>query len=196
MKSQAQGNMKIIIPGEPVSQARMKFKRIGSFVTTYDPKAKEKKKIRKDLEELTKLHALGYPRLSFLFQMPIPKSIPKRDLALYQSGLLKHDKKPDIDNLIKLYLDCLDGIVLHGDQKVSLGPCNKVYHPEPKTIIWINETKRTIEPLDLDVAFPAFSECDIPSFCGLDSQPDFESLLTRVRSLFLKSFSPDRKDQA
>lgn len=188
--------MKIIIPGEPVSQARMKFKRIGSFVTTYDPKAKEKKKIRKDLEGLPALHPIPHPRLSFLFHMPIPKSTLKRDLPLYQSGLLKHDKKPDIDNLIKLYLDCLDGIILNGDQKVSLGPCNKVYHPTPKTIVWINETKRTIEPWDLDLAYPAFSECDTPTFCELDSQPDFENLLLRVRSIFQKSFSLDCKDQS
>lgn len=188
--------MKIIIPGDPVSQARMKFKRIGSFVTTYDPKAKEKKKIRKDLEDLATLHALSYPRLSFLFHMPIPKSIRKREYELYHSGTLKHDKKPDIDNLIKLYLDCLDGIVLHGDQKVSLGPCNKVYHPNPKTIIWIKETKRTIEPLELDVTCQDALECDIPSFCALDSQHDFGSLLNRVQEIFQKSFSPDRKDQA
>ncbi len=179
--------MKVVIPGDPVSQARMKFKRIGSFVTTYDPKAKEKKQIRKDIEEFAVLHALRYPRLSFLFHMPIPKGILKRDYELYHSGLLKHDKKPDVDNLIKLYLDCLDGIVLHGDQKVSLGPCLKVYHPEPKTIVWIHETSHKVQPWELDVAFLDASESDIPSFCAQDYLHGSESLWSQVQGLFLKS---------
>ena len=83
--------------------------------------------------------------------MPIPKGIRKRDEELYNSGLVKHVKKPDVDNLVKLYLDCLDGIVLEGDQKVALGPCVKVYHPEPKTVIWVHETTHTLTPRDLDV---------------------------------------------
>src|SRR5881392_1841260 len=131
--------MKIIIPGIPVPQARMKHSNSRGFVTTYDPKAKEKSLIRHVLEAFRTSNDIAFPRISFLFHMPIPNSIPKKHKELYESGRLKHDKKPDVDNLIKLYLDCLDGIVIQGDQKVSLGPCLKVYHPDPKTIIWIHE---------------------------------------------------------
>ncbi len=188
--------MKIILSGEPVSQARMKFKRIGSYVTTYDPRAKEKKRIRKELEDLSTKNPLVFPRISFLFCMPIPKSILKRDYEIYHSGTLKHDKKPDVDNLLKLYLDCMDGIFFEGDQKVSLGPCNKIYHPEPKTIIWIEETKRTIEPWDLDLAYQDVSKCGTPSFFESHCQPDCDSLVQKVRSIFLKSFSPSDTSQS
>lgn len=189
--------MKIIIPGVPVPQARMKHSNRRGFVTTYDPKAKEKSQIRfllrnsmgSDLDNLAS-NPFDYPRISFLFHMPIPSSIRKRDQDLYQSGTLKHDKKPDVDNLIKLYLDCLDGLVIHGDQKVSLGPCLKVYHPEPKTIVWIHETTQKLTPWELDSAFLGAEEPDIPSFSVLDYPHGSESLWFQVRSLFLHSSYP------
>lgn len=168
--------MKIVIPGIPMPQARMKHSNRRGFVTTYDPKAKEKTTIRQLLQTVRSVDSFAYPRISFLFHMPIPASIPKKQKELYESGTLKHDKKPDVDNLIKLYLDCLDGIVIQGDQKVSLGPCLKVYHPEPKTIVWIHETTHKLSPLELDVAFLSVEEHDIPSFSAQDYPYGSESL--------------------
>lgn len=155
--------MKLIIDGVPVSQARMRHSTFKGYTTTYDPKAKEKKEIRKkiklivdDRENKNLMKEFNFPRISAVFMMPIPKNIPKKLINLYESGLLKHVKKPDIDNLLKLYLDCLDGIVFEKDQKVSIGSAVKVYGKEPKTIIWIEEsthilTHQDIDPLFLDV---------------------------------------------
>jgi Holliday junction resolvase RusA-like endonuclease len=189
--------MKIIIPGIPVPQARMKHSNRRGFVTTYDPKAKEKSSIRNHLRNYLgcdtdhlSCNPVDYPRISFLFHMPIPSSIRKRDFDLYQSGTLKHDKKPDVDNLIKLYLDCLDGIAIQGDQKVSLGPCLKVYHPEPKTIIWIHPTSHKLSPWELDVAFLGAEERDIPSFSAQDYPYGSCSLWFQVRSLFDRTYNP------
>lgn len=181
--------MKIVIPGPPIPQARMKHSNARGFVTTYDPKAKHKKEIRHFLQCKTALHSFEYPRISFLFHMPIPKSIRRKEIELYQSGRLKHDKKPDVDNLIKLYLDCLDGIAIQGDQKVSLGPCLKVYHPEPKTIIWITETSQQLTPWEMDLAFLDAEEHDTRSFSEPDSPFGSCNLWTQVRSLFLRSSS-------
>lgn len=182
--------MKIILPGEPIAQARMKHSRRGSFVNTYDPKAKDKENIRWQLTAMKTSETFNHPRLSFLFHMPIPKSVPKRDLPLYLSGRLKHEKKPDEDNLVKLYQDCLDGIIIHGDQKVSLGSVVKVYHPEPKTIIWVNETTQTLQPWELDFAFLDASEPDIPPFSEKDSLDGFCTLWIQVRRLFAGGSNP------
>jgi Holliday junction resolvase RusA-like endonuclease len=186
--------MKIIIPGIPVPQARMKHSNRRGFVTTYDPKAKEKSLIRHILEASRNLNSLDFPRISFLFHMPIPASIPKKQRSLYESGKLKHDKKPDVDNLIKLYLDCLDGIVIQGDQKVSLGPCLKIYHPEPKTVIWIHDTTQTVTPWELDVAFLDGEEPEIPCFCVQDYPFGSCDLWTQVRSLFAHTNDQDYID--
>jgi len=136
--------MKIIIPGIPVSQARMRTRRCKSFNLTYDPCAKEKEKIRLYLRALTANDFFHYPRINFLFEMPIPKSTSKKDTTKFKNHMIKHVKKPDIDNLIKLYLDCLDGIIITGDQKVSLGFAIKIYSETPKTIIWVQETPEYI----------------------------------------------------
>jgi Holliday junction resolvase RusA-like endonuclease len=182
--------MKIIIPGIPVPQARMKHCSRGTFVQTYDPRAKQKTLIRTIMLCFKTGEEIDFPRISFLFHMPIPASIPKKHRPFYESGTVKHDKKPDVDNLIKLYLDCLDGIVIQGDQKVSLGPCIKVYHPEPKTIIWIHETTQKLGPWEMDSAFLGVLEPDIPSFCALDYLHGSESLWFQVRSLFDRNYSP------
>lgn len=183
--------MKIVIPGIPVPQARMKHSNFRGFVKTYDPKAKEKKLIRHMLQQSKTDTIFDFPRISFLFHMPIPKSIRKRDVELYNSGKLKHDKKPDIDNFIKLYLDCLDGIIIHGDQKVSLGPCIKIYHPEPKTVIWVNETTKKLTPWELDVAFQDAEESSIPCFSEQDYPFGSESLWNQVRGLYHHSLTLD-----
>jgi Holliday junction resolvase RusA-like endonuclease len=141
--------VKITLPGIPVPQARIRLSKWG----TYDPNAKQKKHIRELLMCKAGLHMFSHPRISFLFHFPIPKAIKKSERALYESGLLKHEKKPDTDNLVKLYLDCIDGIYLVGDQKVSLGPCVKTYHTDPKTIIWITETTQLLQAWELDLAF-------------------------------------------
>lgn len=164
-------------------------------MTTYDPRAKEKSAIRHLLAPFAIKEEWKYPRVSFLFHMPIPKGIRKRDEELYHSGLLKHDKKPDVDNLIKLYLDCLDGIVIHGDQKVALGCCIKIYSHDPKTIVWIHETSYAISPWELDVAFLGDEQHDIPCFSQSDYLHDSYDLWTQVHGLFLHSYSPESASQ-
>lgn len=66
----------------------------------------------------------------------------ERTIAL--KGNLKHVKKPDVDNLVKLYLDVLSGLVFEDDNCVSLGTCIKVYSDNPKTIIYIEETDKQV----------------------------------------------------
>jgi len=155
--------MKLIIPGNPISQIRMKYSGRNGIGRIYDPREKQKREIKKIVNNYFNGDLFIHPRISFVFHMPIPSSIPKRLLLLYQSGLLKHEKKPDIDNLVKLYLDCIDGICFEGDQKVSLGDSVKLYHPHPKTIIIIDEMQETLSPLEVcqdTWSFLFDSKCD------------------------------------
>jgi len=142
--------MKIIIPGEPVAQTRMRFTNIKGFSRVYDPCEKVKKQVREKLNT-TEIQEFEHPRISFIFHMPIPKSISKKDRNLYQSGVIKHEKKPDVDNLLKLYMDCLDGIFFQGDQRVTLGPCVKLYNQDPKTVIIIQEMSQTLLKQEVDL---------------------------------------------
>lgn len=145
----------MIIPGVPVSQARMRASCRGGFARIYDPRAEEKKVIRAELQAIVKQLDMKkypeHPKISFIFCMPIPASTPKKDLPLFQSSKVKHEKKSDVDNFIKLYLDCLDGIVFEGDQQVSLGFAIKLYCPVPKTIIIVEETKLVLAQDEVDL---------------------------------------------
>lgn len=76
--------------------------------------------------------------------MPIPKSMSKSEKTLASQGTLKHIKKPDVDNLIKLYLDVITGIAIKDDSTVSLGQAIKVYSASPKTVIYVEETKNIV----------------------------------------------------
>lgn len=139
--------MRIEILGEPLAQIRMKYSGRGGFGRLYDPRKKQKDELKEFLKnEYGKSSYFCHPYLSFLFLMPIPKGIRKRDKELYNSGLLKHENKPDVDNLLKLYLDCMTGIFFEDDKKVALGSVTKIYHPEPKTIIYIQESKQLLTP--------------------------------------------------
>lgn len=142
--------MKLILDGEPIAQIRMKYSGRHGIGRIYDPREKQKRDLKLLIGQKYDGEPFEHPRVSFIFHMPIPKSTPKKLLPLYLSGLLKHEKKPDTDNFIKLYLDCMDGITFLGDQKVMLGPCIKLYHPYPKTIIIMNETTEILSPLEVD----------------------------------------------
>ncbi len=168
--------MKIVLPGDPIAQIRMRYSGRNGIGRMYDPREKEKRKLKADIAGKSgNSPLLIHPFISFIFHMPIPKSIPKRLLPLYQSGFLKHEKKPDVDNLVKLYLDCLDPIVFDGDQKVTLGSCVKLYHSEPKTIIMLSETKEVLTPQEVDplTALFLFGE-EYGKYCSLEmvSLPD------------------------
>jgi Holliday junction resolvase RusA-like endonuclease len=168
--------MKLVLPGDPIAQIRMKYSGRNGIGRIYDPRQKEKKRIKEIIAlDYIRYPMFSHPRVSFIFHMPIPKSIPRRLLSLYQSGLLKHEKKPDVDNFIKLYLDCMDGLCFDGDQKVSLGHCVKLYHPHPKTIIIINRTQELLSPLEVDPMtwFALFGkECGKCSFSEMASLHD------------------------
>ena len=145
--------VKLIIPGKPIPQARMRIWSKNGITRTYDPCHAEKNSAKYVLLQYENKEYFKHPRISFIFYMPIPRSIAKKDEKLYNSGRLKHEKTPDVDNLIKLYLDCLDKIFLDGDQNVSLGPSIKLYSPQPKTVIWIYETTNVVARNELDFAF-------------------------------------------
>lgn len=142
--------MKIILEGDPVQQKRMKTSRRGGFIQIYDPSAKEKKVIREEIKKQSDLEIFDHPHISFLFYMPIPKNTSKKLLKSFADERVKQEKKPDVDNLIKLYLDCLDGILFEGDQKVSLGCCIKIYSSRPRTVILLQESTQMVSPGELD----------------------------------------------
>lgn len=190
--------MKIVLPGEPIAQIRMRYSGRNGVGRIYDPREKEKRKLKADiLDKIGDSPLLNHPFVSFIFHMPIPKSVPKRLLPLYQSGFLKHEKKPDCDNFVKLYLDCLDSIIFDGDQKVTLGSCVKLYHQEPKTIIMLSETKEILTPQELDPSTALFLFGEEYGKCSYEqiSFPLSADILNRIElQQYVDMIIPDQKE--
>ena len=70
--------------------------------------------------------------VSMVFAMPIPKYLERT----VQEGDA-HQKKPDIDNLIKFYLDAGNGILWLDDNCICRLSCFKCYSRNPHTEIII-----------------------------------------------------------
>lgn len=118
----------------PLPQVRPKFRRFGSFVSTYDPRKKIKEKLEKDLvSEYGNIHFNTPVDILFKFFMKIPKMSKKR---MDETVGTYHFKKPDTDNLEKMYLDCLvDSGIIADDGLVSVMTGIKIYALVPRIVI-------------------------------------------------------------
>ena len=78
-------------------------------------------------------------RVDFLFEMPIPKSLPKKlQQRIARGEKIYHDKRPDGTNLRKHIEDCLTGTVLKDDNLIVAGETQKYYAKDrPRTLIHI-----------------------------------------------------------
>ena len=77
---------------------------------------------------MTKLFPLpkGYcVSVDLLFVFKIPKSTPKRDIESLDGTW--YNKRSDIDNLTKMYLDTANGVLFHDDSQVVDLYASKIY---------------------------------------------------------------------
>lgn len=126
----------IEIIGKPVPQKRPRFSRRGNKVCTYDDQATIKEQWQWQIKSQFKEKILNIPlSLDIIYFMTIPESvsnIKKRQMA---HGVLSHQKKPDLDNLIKFTLDCLNKIVFQDDSQICEIRAKKIYGTNPSTVI-------------------------------------------------------------
>jgi Holliday junction resolvase RusA-like endonuclease len=129
--------IKIIIPGEPIAKARARHANRGGFVQTYDPQRVEKESLRLYLKAKGAImYEAGVPlRCDLTFSMPIPSSMSKKRQREAASGLHHHVKKPDIDNLVKFYLDVANGILFDDDKQIVELVATKRYGDTPSVEI-------------------------------------------------------------
>lgn len=119
------------VPGPPRGKGRPRFARRGNFVKTYTDAATASYedqirfyalKAMESSEPLkTALEAFIYVRL------PVPQSYSKKRTEACLSGLERPCKKPDLDNIVKSYMDGMNGIVYVDDSQVVEIHTTKVY---------------------------------------------------------------------
>ena len=128
--------IKLDLYGDPVAWQRPQFARRGKHLHSYDGQEKLKVGCKWQLKSQYREQPITAPvSIDITFYMPIPKSttaIRKRQML---HGKMYHMKRPDLDNLQKFVLDCLNQIILIDDAQVVEIRARKIYSDKPGTLI-------------------------------------------------------------
>lgn len=122
------------VPGQPKAKGRPRMTRRGHVFT---PKAT--KEAEREIADSVSAQGAevedGPVSVTIKLMMQIPKSWPewKKDAA--RMGHYRHVSRPDVDNLVKLTKDALNGICWKDDSQVYHVTAEKMYADSPGT--WI-----------------------------------------------------------
>ena len=78
-------------------------------------------------------------RMSVTAYYAIPKSGSRKRKRLMEDGAIRPTKKPDIDNVVKVYADALNGIAYHDDTQIVSLVCEKYYSDQPRVEVRIGD---------------------------------------------------------
>ena len=122
-------NTEIFFPFEPIAKGRPKFTKTGHAYTPKKTREYEKK-----IADYYNSHTNDFYdsaiKIKLVFNMPIPKSITKKNRIAIITGQIKHIKRPDTDNLIKAVTDGLLGIAFSDDSLITKINATKQYAPD------------------------------------------------------------------
>ena len=125
------------VPGEPRGKGRPRFTRDGRPYTDSETRAYEDKIVayyRKALKAF-RWPDTGFVAVDVTAVYPIPKGTSKAAVAGMQAGRILPSRKPDIDNVLKVVLDALNGVAYKDDSRVVAVSARKLYGTEPKLVI-------------------------------------------------------------
>lgn len=137
--------MKFVLDGKPVSQGRPRAVKTHNGIRVYNPDADSKQNDRKKIMQQMRAQSLstrldGPIAVNMTFHMgQAAKRVTER---LNGSPF---PKKPDIDNMVKYYLDVLNDLVFTDDRLIVELWCKKVY--SDKTKVEIDVMTRDAKPL-------------------------------------------------
>ena len=70
---------------------------------------------------------------------PVPASYSKKRTEACLSDVEKHTKKPDLDNVVKICLDGMNGIVFKDDSQITSIHSTKVYGEVAKVEVMVRQ---------------------------------------------------------
>lgn len=129
--------MKLTIYGKPQPKERPRVIRGHA----YTPTKTAQYEVRMAREWAAKYpeQAEGDLYVKMLFLMPIPTSWSRSKKELAERGMIRPSLRPDIDNLVKIVLDGLNGVAYLDDKQVVEIFASKAYSKEPRTEVVIEE---------------------------------------------------------
>lgn len=129
----------LTIPGKPFGKQRPRVLKNGITYTpketvNYETLIKELyiiQHFRKQLEGPVRMYIKAY--------FPIPKSVSKRKKEEMIAGKIRPVKKPDMDNIIKIIADALNGLAYRDDSQIVECTIEKYFSDEERVEIEIEE---------------------------------------------------------
>lgn len=137
----------IEVPGQPIAKKRHRDSKNGG---KYNPSAADEKRIlqcaKDQIDGVPMILGAVDLRVDFIFERPKSHFRSGRySKLLKETSPQYHVSKPDLDNLVKLVKDALNGFMWNDDSQVNYEVCEKRYkgkHDEivgAKTIIRVYE---------------------------------------------------------
>ena len=131
--------MDFIVDGKPQGKQRPRFSRISKTVYTPNKTAKYEKQIAKAYTDSGGRYIPKgcYVSVTVHAFFPVPKSYSKKRREDCLERVLRPDKKPDMDNILKVVLDALNEVAYEDDKQVVELIGRKYYTPGDG-YLWIN----------------------------------------------------------
>lgn len=140
-----------VILGEPCGKGRPRFST--KTGRTYTPQKTQ------NYENLVKMqYALDFGAdrfpdkamldMSIMAYYGIPKSASKKKQEEMRLGIVRPTKKPDMDNVVKIIADSLNGVAYHDDTQIVDCLCRKFYSESPRVIVRIREVASCMKRYD------------------------------------------------
>lgn len=123
---------KAVIPGKPFGKQRARVLRRGGSYTPEQTVLAENWVRQNVIEQIGNLCLEGPLSVRMLAVFAVPASWSKKKRAEALSGHLRPTGKPDMDNVAKLCLDALNGILWLDDSQIVEFTFSKVYGPKPE----------------------------------------------------------------
>lgn len=139
----------LTIPGKPLGKQRPRVLKTG---VTYTPKETvnyeavvkalyiEKYGTEKPFE--------GPVTMEIVALYQIPKSASKKRKEAMKRGVIKPTVRPDIDNVLKIITDALNGVAYLDDKQIIECSVNKCYAEAPAVLVTISELNAGVADSD------------------------------------------------
>lgn len=139
--------IRFTIPGTPKGKGRPRFARVGKYVRTYTPEetANYENLVKLMYQEAARGKRFADDdmldmRVIAYFEIPVSTSKKRRKLMLEHKE--RPTVKPDLDNIIKVVKDALNGVAYKDDKFVVDEQTRKFYSEKPR----VDVTIRRVSP--------------------------------------------------
>lgn len=135
----------IVLAGHPQGKGRARSFLRGNHIGHYTPeKTRSYEGMIRQAAQTEMIGRLPTPEpvevlLTAVFD--VPKSFSKAKRALALGNNIQPAKKPDIDNIIKAFVDAMNGVVFKDDCQIVRGIYSKIYGPAPQVVVTVRPYK-------------------------------------------------------